>query len=85
MTIDTIEDETTNLKIHASICAERYKGIEETFQRVDKRMDSLEHKIDDVRRDVQDGNKATRNTLIGGIASIVVALIGVIAAIYAGA
>jgi len=78
MTIDTIEDETTNLKIHASICAERYKGIEETFERVHSRMDSLETKVDTIHRDVTEGNRSMRNIVIGSTVTIVLSIIGLI-------
>lgn len=79
--MEHLQDESTDLKLHAHLCSERYKGIQEQFEQLEKRMDNVEKKIDEVHRDINDGNKSMKTTIIGGAVSIVVALIGVIAVI----
>lgn len=79
----TVEDESTDLKLHAHLCAERYKGIGDQFQRFEQRMDSLENKMDTLHKDFVEANKSMRSTIITTFGSVLVALIGLISLLFA--
>jgi hypothetical protein len=70
--ISDIENES--LPAHTAICAQRYK-------QVDLRLIALEVKMDAIQKDILDGQKSLKTTIITSASSIVVALIGVIGTI----
>lgn len=70
--ISDIENES--LPAHTAICAQRYKQL-------DLRLINLETKMDSVQKDILDGQKSLKTTIITSASSIVVALIGVIGTI----
>jgi len=70
--ISDIENES--LPAHTAICAQRYKQL-------DLRLITLEIKMDAVQKDILDGQKSLKTTIITSASSIVVALIGVIGTI----
>jgi hypothetical protein len=70
--ISDIENES--LPAHTAICAQRYK-------QVDLRLISLEGKMDAIQKDILEGQKSLKTTIITSASSIVVALIGVIGTI----
>lgn len=70
--ISDIENES--LPAHTAICAQRYK-------QVDLRLISLEVKMDAIQKDILEGQKSLKTTIITSASSIVVALIGVIGTI----
>lgn len=70
--ISDIENES--LPAHTAICAQRYKQL-------DLRLINLETKMDSVQKDILDGQKSLKTTIISSAGSIVVALIGVIGTI----
>lgn len=76
--MEHLADESTDLRLHAHLCSERYKGIQEQFEQLENRMDKVETKIDSLREDYNDGNKSLKTTLITTGGSILVAIIGVI-------
>ena len=76
-----LQDETTDLKLHAHLCAERYEGIQEKFENLEKRLDRVENKVDDIRDEINEGNKSMKTTMIGAAVSIIVALLGVVGTI----
>lgn len=76
--MEHLADESVDLKLHTHLCAERYRGIQEQFVRLETRMDSVDSKIDELHRDYNDGNKSLKTTLITTGGSIIVAIIGVI-------
>ena len=70
--ISDIENES--LPAHTAICAQRYK-------QVDLRLVALEVKMDAIQKDILEGQKSLKTTIITSASSIVVALIGVIGTI----
>lgn len=72
--ISDIENE--NLEAHVAICAQRYKQL-------DLRLITLETKMDAVQKEIIDGQKSLKTTIITSSTSIVVALFGVIGTILA--
>jgi uncharacterized protein (DUF342 family) len=76
--MEHLADESTDLKLHTHLCAERYKGIQEQFVHLESRIKKVEDKIDELKQDYNDGNRSLKNTLITTGGSILVALIGVI-------
>lgn len=70
--ISDIENES--LEAHVAICAQRYKQL-------DLRLHTLEVKMDVVQKEIIDGQKSLKATIISSAGSIVVALIGVIGTI----
>jgi len=72
--ISDIENES--LPAHTAICAQRYKQL-------DLRLHTLEIKMDSVQKEIIDGQKSLKTTIITSAGSIVVALIGVIGTILA--
>ena len=76
-----LRDETTDLKLHAHLCAERYEGIQHNFEQLEKRMDKVEEKVDNLKDAIHEGNKSMKSVIIGSAGTIVVALIGVVTAV----
>lgn len=70
--ISDIENES--LPAHTAICAQRYKQL-------DLRLHTLEVKMDAVQKEIIEGQKSLKMTIITSASSIVVALIGVIGTI----
>lgn len=68
---ETTTLEKTSLEAHVDLCAMRYRQL-------DLRLSSLETKMDAVQREIIEGQKSLKVTLIGAAGSIVVTLIGVI-------
>lgn len=67
--------ETEDLETHVSICHERYLQLE-------ARLVKLEEDVSELRTDIASGNKSLKNTIITTTGTIIVALIGVLTAIY---
>jgi len=70
--ISDIENES--LPAHTAICAQRYKQL-------DLRLITLENKMDAVQKDILDGQKSLKTTIITATATIVSSLLGVIVTI----
>ena len=66
--------EKTSLEAHVDLCAMRY-------QQLDVRLTILENKMDAVQKDIIDGQKSLKATIITSSATMVTSLIGVIVAI----
>jgi len=81
MSQTALKDETTDLKLHAHLCAERYQGIQDHFDNLERRMDRVEGKVDLLKDEINNGNKTMKSTVIGAAVSIVVAMIGMVAAV----
>jgi len=71
---ETTTLEKSSLEAHVDLCAMRYRHL-------DLRLSSLEVKMDALQKDIIEGQKSLKNTIIGTAGTIVVALIGLIAAI----
>jgi hypothetical protein len=84
--------EESNLAAHVEICALRYKGIEEKFDDIEKRLTTVEDKMSSLKVDVQTGFSDLRLllerqsnartiqliTTIGTIATAILTVIGYI-------
>jgi hypothetical protein len=70
--ISDIENES--LPAHTAICAQRYK-------QVDLRLVALEIKMNDIQKDILEGQKSLKTTIITSTATIVASLLGVIVTI----
>jgi hypothetical protein len=73
---DTTALEKTSLEAHVDLCALRYAQL-------DSRLTSLEQKMDAVQKDILDGQKSLKTTIITSSGTIAVALIGIIGTILA--
>jgi hypothetical protein len=70
--ISDIENES--LPAHTAICAQRYK-------QVDLRLVALEVKMNDIQKDILEGQKSLKATIITSTATIVASLLGVVVTI----
>lgn len=68
---ETTQVENESLPAHVAICAQRYSQL-------DLRLNTLEVKMDAVQKDILEGQKSLKTTIITSATSIVVALVGVI-------
>lgn len=73
-TLDTFEQERTDLDLHVDLCAQRYKEL-------DNRLGIVEHKLDVITERVDTIKVEFKKSLIGAVATIVVALIGAVGTI----
>lgn len=71
---DTTDLEKTSLEAHVDLCALRYGQL-------DLRLTSLENKMSAVQKDILDGQKSLKTTIINTSGAIVVALVGIIGTI----
>ena len=60
---DTTDLEKTSLEAHVDLCALRYGQL-------DQRLTSLEDKVDAIQKDILDGQKSLKTTIIGGAVTI---------------
>ena len=67
--------ETEDLETHVSICHERYLQL-------DARLVKLEEDVSILRQDIVEGNKSLKSTVITTSGTIIVALIGLLTAIF---
>lgn len=60
---DTTDLEKTSLEAHVDLCAMRYAQL-------DQRLTTLETKVDAVQKDILEGQKSLKSTIIGGAITI---------------
>ena len=63
--------EKTSLEAHVDLCAMRY-------QQLDLRLTSLEVKMDAVQKDIVEGQKSLKTTIIGAAATIVSGMLAIV-------
>lgn len=68
--------ETEDLETHVSICHERYLSL-------DNRLQKLEEDVSEVKKDVLEGQRSLKKTIITTSGSIIVAIITLIGTIFA--
>lgn len=68
------EKESSDLSLHVSLCAERYKTL-------DTRLTNLENKVDGISEEILAGKKSLANTIITSAGTIVIAIIGLLGTI----
>jgi hypothetical protein len=67
----TTDLEKQSLEAHVDLCALRYESLE-------KRMGKIEDKMDEIHKDVTDGNKNMVKVLIGTAGTIIAGLLSTI-------
>jgi hypothetical protein len=67
----TTELEKESLEAHVDLCALRYESL-------DRRLTNIEEKVDDIHKDIHDGNKSMTKVLIGATGTIVAGLLSTI-------
>ena len=72
-TIPNFEQESTDLKLHVDLCAQRYKELDERLSRLDDKMDQIVAKLELFRGDFF-------KVLVTTGGTILVAILGLIAA-----
>ena len=65
-----------DLNTHIELCALRYKGIEEKFDSVEKRLDRINDDLSDIKQILDKKSSATTTAIISAGGAIIVALIG---------
>jgi len=84
-----MSQEEKDLATHVEICAIRYKGIEEKFDGIEKRLTKLEADISNIKASTQQGfsdikllleqrNTNKQTQVIASSAAIIVAILGAI-------
>lgn len=84
-----MSEEERSLAAHVEICAIRYKGIEEKFDGIEKRLTKLEADISNIKASTQQGfsdikllleqrNTSKQTQVIASAATIIVAILGAI-------
>jgi hypothetical protein len=68
---ETTSLEKTSLEAHVDLCAMRYKQL-------DTRLGVLENKMSEVQRDIIEGQKSLKTTLIGAAATLLGGMISIV-------
>lgn len=67
----TTELEKESLEAHVDLCAVRYQNL-------DRRLTAIEEKVDDIHKDITEGQKSMTKVLIGTAGTIVAGLLSTI-------
>lgn len=67
----TTELEKESLEAHVDLCALRYQSL-------DRRLTAIEEKVDDIHKDITEGQKSMTKVLIGTAGTIVAGLLSTI-------
>ena len=84
-----MSQEEQNLATHVEICAIRYKGIQEKFNDVEKRLDKLEDSLAFIKKETSQGfadikllleqrNTGKQTAVIAAAATVIAAMFGAI-------
>lgn len=74
----TFEQESEDLDLHVKLCAQRYLELE-------RRITSVENKIDDLRFTVEQSRSDMWKVLIGSCVTVIVAVISAVATVLSAA
>lgn len=72
MSATNIEKES--LEAHVELCQQRYDNL-------DRRLNKIEEKVENVHQDIIDGNKAMIKVFIGAAATVIVGFLSTVAVI----
>lgn len=67
----TTELEKESLEAHVDLCALRYQSL-------DRRLTAIEEKVDDIHKDITEGQKSMTKVLIGTAGTVVAGLLSTI-------
>jgi hypothetical protein len=70
--LQTTELEKENLEAHVDLCAQRYQLLE-------YRLSVIEVKVENIHKDIQQGNKSMAAVIITSAGTVVAGLLGLIA------
>jgi hypothetical protein len=68
-TIDTLEQERTDLDLHVDLCAQRYAELDRRLTSVEEKIDNIVHRVDSIGVEL-------KKSLLTAVGTIIVALIG---------
>jgi predicted nucleic acid-binding Zn-ribbon protein len=68
------EKESSDLSLHVSLCAERYKAL-------DSRLTNLEEKVNEIAEEILEGKKSLATTIITSAGAIVISVVGLLGTI----
>lgn len=74
ITIDTLEQERTDLDLHVDLCAQRYHELDRRLTIVEEKIDLVAKKIDSNKSDLMKAFIATAGTIVVSV----IGLVGVI-------
>jgi len=74
-TISTIDAESTDLKTHVELCAQRYESLDNRLVSVDNKIDSVNAKVEQMHGDLW-------KVLISTIGTVLVSIISAISVIW---
>ena len=74
MAIKTTELERGNLEAHVDLCAERYTQL-------DYRLSIIEVKVENISKEIREGNSSMAKVIITSAGTVVAGLLGLIATI----
>lgn len=69
------KNETEDLELHVSICHERYIQL-------DSKMAKIEADVEEIKKDVVEGQKSLKKTIISTAGAIIVAILGLCGTIF---
>lgn len=69
ITIDTLEQERTDLDLHVDLCAQRYHELDRRLTSVEEKIDNIVHRVDTIGVEL-------KKSLLTAVGTIIVALIG---------
>ena len=65
------KSENEDLNLHVKLCAERYQGIQDRFER-------LENKVDSIQKEILEGSKSLKTVIITSATTIVGSMLAII-------
>lgn len=78
MSIHQSRLERENLEAHVDLCAERYRVLEEKFNRLDGKMDTINESLDQMNANSRSDKDRSAKLMVTVGASVIVGLITVI-------
>jgi len=66
-----IDFEKTNLELHVDLCAQRYQNL-------DDRLTSIEGKVGDLRKLIEEGQNSMTKVIIGTAGTVVASVLGLV-------
>lgn len=76
--IESIEGESTNLKLHTDLCAQRYNQLILKFDEVDHRLDQVTVLCNEIKESVTNLKSSTQTTYLKWAGFTIVVLTGVL-------